>query len=650
MKKFLTVILWFSCLPFMYADSQGMQNTEIAGVKNGELREAVASWWGFNSGDATECLQKAIDSGVKKLIVDNTGREWLVGPIRLRSGQEIVFADGVVVRALPGAFKKQGESLFTAKDVSGVTLRGGKNAVLMMNKKDYQDTARYQWSEWRHLISLRGASDVVISGLTLKASGGDGIYVSTGSRLGGCRDVLIDNVTCDDHHRQGISIISAENLLVRNSRFRNTCGTPPQCGVDIEPNTNRDHVINNVFENCEFSGNAAAGILLHLAALNADSKPVSITFRNCRSFGNASDGIALYMSSTASAKGSVLIENCEVRSNQGGALVISNQQDAGIQLAIRNTVLDNRNGRQSAVSLNNSGIQRDIGGIRFENVRLLPGRNTPVVFHGMTGVGIRDFTGSLSLQNDNGKITDFDLAKFSAAHPPRPELRNFSVMSVDLKKLRPVDVSAARQEKNNKSRFRGRFRFLQYCPAAGVYPIRFNAVKVTKFPLNLEVRLRDAAGTDLGRFSITEPEKTYLLKANGRNLFSFEINTKGHAVTVNSPYPGQAVRADDWVGMFGGRNHQFYFAVPAGVKEINIDVAGTLREPVSAQLISPDGKVVTEVKMLEGMKRLHHNREKADASEIWCLKFPYGREDFKFRVGAPLLPLVSFAPEFLLKQ
>ena len=73
MKKFLTVILWFSCLPFMYADSQGMQNTEIAGVKNGELREAVASWWGFNSGDATECLQKAIDSGVKKLIVDNTG-------------------------------------------------------------------------------------------------------------------------------------------------------------------------------------------------------------------------------------------------------------------------------------------------------------------------------------------------------------------------------------------------------------------------------------------------------------------------------------------------------------------------------------------------------------------------------------------------
>ena len=609
-----------------------------------------ASSFGFSEKDATACLQKAIDSGVRKLIVDNTGREWLVGPIRLRSDQEIVFAEGVVVRALPGAFKKRGESMFTAKDASRVTLRGERNAVLMMNKKDYQDTTRYQWSEWRHLISLRGASDVVISGLTLKASGGDGIYVSTGSKTGRCRNVLIDNVTCEDHHRQGISVISAENLLVRNSRFRNTRGTPPQCGVDIEPNPARDYAVNHVFENCEFSGNASAGILLHLAALNADSMPVSITFRNCRSFGNASEGIALYMSSTTPVKGRVLIENCETGSNPGGALVISNQQDAGIQLVIRNTVLDNRSAGQPAVLLNNSGVQGDVGGIRFENVRLIPGKAAPVVFHGMTGVGIRDFTGSLSLQNGNGRITDFDLAKFSAAHPPRPELRNFSVMPVDLKKLRPVDASAAGGDKNSKSRFRGRFRFLQYCPAAGVYPIRFNAVKVTKFPLNLEVRLRDAAGTDLGRFSITEPEKTYLLKANGRNLFSFEINTRGHAVTVNSPHPGQAVRADDWVGMFGGRNHRFYFAVPAGVKEINIDVAGTLREPVSAQLISPGGKVVTEVKMLEGMKRLHHSREKADVSEVWCLKIPYGKEDFKFRVGAPLLPLVSFAPEFLLKQ
>ena len=161
MKKFLTVILWFSCLPFMYADSQGMQNTEIAGVKNGELREAVASWWGFNSGDATECLQKAIDSGVKKLIVDNTGREWLVGPIRLRSGQEIVFADGVVVRALPGAFKKQGESLFTAKDVSGVTLRGGKNAVLMMNKKDYcLIKQKFCWIHMLRLLQDRKSGDI----------------------------------------------------------------------------------------------------------------------------------------------------------------------------------------------------------------------------------------------------------------------------------------------------------------------------------------------------------------------------------------------------------------------------------------------------------------------------------------------------------
>ena len=649
-KVFLICIFEFACYVSSYAASVSKKDAEIAQVMSGRIQEAKASWWGFNAEDATDCLQNAINSGVKRLIVDNMGSEWLVRPIYLRSNQEIIFAENVVVRAMPGAFKGLGDSLFTARELSNVILRGEKNAVLKMNKKDYQDTASYQWSEWRHLISLRGCENVKLENLILKSSGGDGIYVSTDSKLQGCRNILIDKVICEDHHRQGMSIISAENLLVRNSIFRNTRGTPPACGVDLEPNTEKNYLINNIFENCEFSGNASAGIIVHCPALNEKSKPVSVKIRNCRSVDNTHVGISLYTSSSTSVKGQILIEDCDVKNNHGGALIMSNQQDTGLQITVKNTKLDNKNSNYPGIVLDNSTISNDIGGIRFENVRLLPGRNTPVVFHGMTGVGIREFTGSLSLQNDNGKITDFDLAKFSAAHPPRPELRNFSVMPVDLKKLHPVDASAARRDKNNKSRFRGRFRFLQYCPAAGVYPIRFNAVKVTKFPLNLEVRLRDAAGTDLGRFSITEPEKTYLLKANGRNLFSFEINTKGHAVTVNSPHPGQAVRTDDWVGMFGGGNHQFYFSVPAGVKEINIDVAGTLREPVSAQLISPDGKVVTEVKMLEGMKRLHHNREKADASEIWCLKFPYGREDFKFRVGAPLLPLVSFAPEFLLKQ
>src|SRR5690606_15031183 len=71
---------------------------KIARVKAGTLQTANASWWGFDKADATDCLQNAINSGVSKLIVDNTGSDWIINkPLKLVSNQTIVFADGVVI-------------------------------------------------------------------------------------------------------------------------------------------------------------------------------------------------------------------------------------------------------------------------------------------------------------------------------------------------------------------------------------------------------------------------------------------------------------------------------------------------------------------------------------------------------------------------
>ena len=68
--------------------------SKIAQVKAGTLKTANASWWGFDKDDATDCLQNAINSGVPKLIVDNTGSDWIINkPLTLVSNQEIDFAD-----------------------------------------------------------------------------------------------------------------------------------------------------------------------------------------------------------------------------------------------------------------------------------------------------------------------------------------------------------------------------------------------------------------------------------------------------------------------------------------------------------------------------------------------------------------------------
>ena len=69
----------------------------IADVGAGKIKEAKASWWGFDPEDATQSLQAAINSGVPKLTVDDVGQPWIVTPITLVSDQEILFEEGVEV-------------------------------------------------------------------------------------------------------------------------------------------------------------------------------------------------------------------------------------------------------------------------------------------------------------------------------------------------------------------------------------------------------------------------------------------------------------------------------------------------------------------------------------------------------------------------
>ena len=257
----------------------------MAGIALG-AETVKASSFGFKADNATECLRKAIDSGAKTVVVDNTGSDWIIDQVKLRSDLELVIADGVTVRALPGAFKGQNDCLFSAWDARNLTLRVEGKARLVMNKKDYQNAAEYKWSEWRHLISLRGCENVTISNLTLESSGGDGIYVSTSSKMPGCRNVLIENITALDHHRQGISVISVDKLVIRNSKFNNTSGTPPAAGIDFEPNKPNEWISDCLVETAS-STTTPCGVLFSSFSPDASSKPVSATVRNCTAGGNA---------------------------------------------------------------------------------------------------------------------------------------------------------------------------------------------------------------------------------------------------------------------------------------------------------------------------------------------------------------------------
>lgn len=266
-------------------------------VMAGTRQEARVSWWGFDPKDSTTYLQAAINSKVKRLIVDRQASPWMTQPLSGVSDQEIVFESGTELVALQGAFRAKSDCLLSFRDCENVILRGdvadgGESAHIRMHKQAYQ-SAPYEPSEWRHGIAFYGCRNVLVQDLTIEQTGGDGIYLGAGSQHSPNRQVTIRRVDCNDNHRQGISVISAEDLLIEDCRLRHTDGTAPKAGIDFEPNHPADSLVRCVLRRCIAESNAGTGFQICPQFLNSHSQPISIHLDQCVSRSNRQHAIHL---------------------------------------------------------------------------------------------------------------------------------------------------------------------------------------------------------------------------------------------------------------------------------------------------------------------------------------------------------------------
>ena len=101
---------------------------------------------------------------------------------------------------------------------------------------------------------IGGAMHVTVSNVTAKKMWGDGFYID------GAKDVALCSVTADFNRRQGLSIIDAERVLISNSVFKNTRGTRPSAGIDLEPDKESQSIRNIKITRSKFLDNAGAGI------------------------------------------------------------------------------------------------------------------------------------------------------------------------------------------------------------------------------------------------------------------------------------------------------------------------------------------------------------------------------------------------------
>jgi hypothetical protein len=424
-----------------FAQANGPSSEAIAEVAAGKRATANAAWWGFLKADSTAAVQAAIDSGAKTVVVPFVGDPWIVRPIKLRGNLELVFEPGVLVLAKRGEFQGPGDSLFTALEADNLTIRG-YGATLRMWKSDYQKPP-YKRAEWRMGIAIRGCRNVLIEGMRVESSGGDGFYVDGGGARKWSEKVTIRNSAAHDNHRQGLSVVSAQDLLVENCIFSATSGTPPEAGIDLEPDTPNERLVNCVIRNCVFESNNGHAMLIYMKPLDHTSAPVSVRFENCHArMGSAGmspadfkdvaqrgwAGMAIATAKDDGPQGLIEFINCTSDNTGKEGVRIIDKSSTGVKLRFVNCswrnpwVSAHRDAPEPRVPILIQQRSRQVtarpGGVEFVNCYVYDDVARPVLFFDDESgeVPLSEIHGTITVRNPRGararlgpKTTNMDL-------------------------------------------------------------------------------------------------------------------------------------------------------------------------------------------------------------------------------------------------
>lgn len=106
-------------------------------------------------------------------------------------------------------------------------------------------------SQWGMAIYIKNANNILIDDLEIYDAIGDGVCISGGfeNSKNSTNDIIIENCKIYNNRRQGISVISGNNIKIINNEIHNIGGSPPHTGIDLEPNGRWQRVSNISIEN-----------------------------------------------------------------------------------------------------------------------------------------------------------------------------------------------------------------------------------------------------------------------------------------------------------------------------------------------------------------------------------------------------------------
>ena len=597
----------------------------------------VSEAFGYDPEDSTRFLQAALDSPHREIIIDAQKTPWVALPLVGRSNKTILFEDGAWIRAKRGAYKTLTDCLLRFSGCTNVTLRGtnAKNCGLRMWRDDYDDPAQYKHSEWRHALAFHGCVDVTLEGFSANESGGDGLYVSSGPGMSrGCRNVKIRNCVFDRNYRQGISVIGVDGFVVEDTELTNTKGTPPQSGIDFEPNRPDQALCGIVMRRCLVAGNEGKGLDISHCNSGAITDPIDMLFEDCVVVGNRSGfdyGNGTHDQDVHTDSGEVVVRNCTFRDQRQHGINIHKHFNSGGKVTFENCTFENcwtTDPRKADIHLSVEGHMvgpPDV--VVFRNVTVKQPQERPVLSYSKHSVPYRGrptvIDGEVKcLVNGKETVFRYDEAwrretfpfadvKMPPALPRVPApLKGVTVTDVAPGEMRPCAALFVRG--TAKYVFYAakpgpvRFRFLQTLIGKGTYARARDIVVSRRGARKVLAKLEPPREPEGGEVTFNVPKAGFyeLAIASGGNGMALVAATVPVALDATEGMlplvgPGRMPHRRKYVEA----KNRVWFCVREGEK-VECDASSDGAETLGFEVLDPDGKSVVRVSAVDGMECL----------------------------------------------
>ena len=206
--------------------------------------------------------------------------------ILLKSNIKLSMASGATLKAKPtssGTYK-----IVQIKSANNVSIEGG---AIVGDRLNHSGTS----GEWGMGINVVGSNYINISDITIANCWGDGIYVGATTTQNYCQNVTIERFVADNNRRNGINVVSAKSMIIRNGTISNTNGVRPEEGLNFEPNLTSQFLQNILVENLITKNNAAYGIHSSFSHYLGTPNAVSINIKNHVDYNSAAGARLFYL-------------------------------------------------------------------------------------------------------------------------------------------------------------------------------------------------------------------------------------------------------------------------------------------------------------------------------------------------------------------